>query len=200
MLLSFIYLCVCVCARAHVSIAWSDIDECLTETSGCEHYCVNALGSYECFCRMGFRLAVNQHSCICESITCCVAVSKDTRVSLKSVDAHVVPCVCSALYGAELEEEEGEEEEVEEEEQPGLQRLPDLLLREAPQLLQYRAALKSRHDHGHDNNYDEEEDDDDGDLETQRERRGELRLSSNIGTSENTAKKRKKYLLHAKMD
>lgn len=199
MLLSFIYLCVCVCVSMHVSIAWSDIDECLTETSGCEHYCVNTLGTYECFCRMGFRLAVNQHSCICESITCCPAVSKEIRVSLKSVDSHVVLCVCSALYGAELEEEEGEEEaEEEEEEQLELQRLPDLLLREAPQLLQYTAALHSRHDHGHDNNDDEEEDD--GDPEIQRERRGELRLSSNIGTSKNTIKKRKKYLLQARMD
>lgn len=107
--------------------------------------------------------------------------------------------VCSALYGAELEEEEGEEEEVEEEEQLELQRLPDLLLREAPLLLQYTAALQSRHDHGHDNN-DDEEVDDDGDLEIQRERRGELRLSSNIGTSKNTTKKRKEYLLQARMD
>lgn len=111
------------------------------------------------------------------------------------MDSHVVPCVCSALYGAELEEEEAEEEE----EQLELQRLPDLLLREAPQLLQYTAALQSRHDHGHGNDDDEEEEDD-GDPEIQRERRGELRLSSDIGTSRNTTKKRKKYLLLARTD
>lgn len=43
-----------------------DIDECIVETSGCEHYCVNTLGTYECFCRLGFRLDQDQHSCICE--------------------------------------------------------------------------------------------------------------------------------------
>lgn len=48
-----------------------DIDECLAETSGCEHYCVNTLGTYECFCRLGFRLELDQHSCICELIICC---------------------------------------------------------------------------------------------------------------------------------
>uniref|UniRef100_A0A3B3BTK7 EGF-like domain-containing protein n=1 Tax=Oryzias melastigma TaxID=30732 RepID=A0A3B3BTK7_ORYME len=43
-----------------------DIDECLAETSGCEHYCINTLGSYECFCPKGFRLNHDKHSCICE--------------------------------------------------------------------------------------------------------------------------------------
>lgn len=82
--------------------------------------------------------------------------------------------MCLALYGRELEEEEEEEEE---DEQLEVHRLPDLLYRNAPQLLQYTAALHSRY----------ESDDDDGgddgeDLEFQRERRGELRLDSNIGT------------------
>lgn len=43
-----------------------DIDECLAESSGCEHYCVNMLGTYQCFCRQGFRLAQDRHSCTCE--------------------------------------------------------------------------------------------------------------------------------------
>lgn len=86
--------------------------------------------------------------------------------------------VCLALYGRELEEEE--EEEDEEDEQLEVHTLPDLLFRKAPQLLQYTAALHSR--------YDADDDDfsDGGDgekeLEVQRERRGELRLDSNIGT------------------
>lgn len=82
-----------------------------------------------------------------------------------------------ALYGRELEEEEEEEEE--EDEQLDVHRLPDLLFRKAPQLLQYTAALRSR--------YDTDDDGSDGgdsekELEIQRERRGELRLDSNIGT------------------
>lgn len=48
-------------------------------------------------------------------------------------------------------------------------RLPDLLFRKAPQLLQYTAALRSR--------YGSEDD-----SEILRERRGEFRLESHIGT------------------
>lgn len=87
--------------------------------------------------------------------------------------------VILALYGRELEEEG--EEEGEEDEQLEVHRLPDLLFRKAPQLLQYTAALHSR--------YDSVGDDDNGgggdsekELEIQRERRGELRLDSSIGT------------------
>lgn len=84
--------------------------------------------------------------------------------------------VCLALYGRELEEEE--EEEDEEDEQLEVHTLPDLLFRKAPQLLQYTAALHSRY------GTDDDEDFSDGEkeLEIQRERRGELRLDSNIGT------------------
>ncbi|CAB1348775.1 unnamed protein product, partial [Coregonus sp. 'balchen'] len=45
-------------------LKWKDIDECLAESSACEHYCVNTLGSYECFCRLGFRLDYDQRACI----------------------------------------------------------------------------------------------------------------------------------------
>lgn len=94
--------------------------------------------------------------------------------------------LCLALYGRDLDEEEEYEEE--EEEQLEDDRLPDLLFLRAPQLLQYTAALHSRYDGGED---DSDADDDDGgihtgdnekELEIQRERRGELRLDSHIGT------------------
>ncbi|MEQ2183792.1 hypothetical protein GOODEAATRI_001585 [Goodea atripinnis] len=48
------------------TVSQNYIDECLVETLGCEHYCVNTLGTYQCFCRVGFRLDQDQHSCICE--------------------------------------------------------------------------------------------------------------------------------------
>lgn len=95
--------------------------------------------------------------------------------------------MCLALYGRELEEEEEEGEEEEEDEQLELHRLPDLLFRKAPQLLQYTAALHSRYgsedDDGRGGGDSEEE------LEIQRERRGELRLDSNIGTLKSTSEK-----------
>lgn len=89
--------------------------------------------------------------------------------------------VSLALYGRELEEEDEEEEDEEVQLEAG--RLPDLLFRNAPQLLQYTAALRSHYG-------SEDDDDDDGShrgdsekvLEILRERRGELRLESHIGT------------------
>lgn len=94
--------------------------------------------------------------------------------------------LCLALYGRELEEDEEEEEE-EEDEQLEVHRLPDLLFRTAPQLLQYTAALHSHYGSEDDNAGDDG--DAEGDLEVQRERRGELRLESNIGTCRSTREK-----------
>lgn len=89
----------------------------------------------------------------------------------------IVCMLCAALYGREEEEEEEEDEE---DEQLDVHRLPDLLFRKAPQLLQYTAALHSRYD------TDDVDDGSDGgdsekDLEILRERRGELRQDSDIG-------------------
>ena len=83
--------------------------------------------------------------------------------------------MCLALYGTELEEDEDEEEE---DEQLEVHRLPDLLFRDAPQLLQYTAALRSSYDSDYDGS---DGVDSEKDLEIQRERRGELRLDSSIG-------------------
>ena len=46
-----------------VSTVTSVVDQCLSQTAGCEHYCVSAWGSYECFCRPGFRLEQDKRSC-----------------------------------------------------------------------------------------------------------------------------------------
>lgn len=84
-----------------------------------------------------------------------------------------------ALYNGDLEEDEEEEED--DEEQLEVHRFPDLLFRRPPQLVQYTAALHSR--------YGSDDDDDDGsekEVEIQRERRGELRLVSHIGTIKHT--------------
>lgn len=88
--------------------------------------------------------------------------------------------LCLALYGRELEEEEEDEEE--DEEQLEVHRLPDLLFRKAPQLLQYTAALHTRYSSDHDNHDDSDGSDNEKDFGIQRDRRGELRLDSHIGT------------------
>ncbi|KAG7279561.1 LOW QUALITY PROTEIN: hypothetical protein CRUP_034663, partial [Coryphaenoides rupestris] len=38
-------------------------DECSKDNGGCQHECVNTLGSYACECRHGFVLHENQHDC-----------------------------------------------------------------------------------------------------------------------------------------
>uniref|UniRef100_A0A663MDZ6 Signal peptide, CUB and EGF-like domain-containing protein 3 n=1 Tax=Athene cunicularia TaxID=194338 RepID=A0A663MDZ6_ATHCN len=40
------------------------LDECSEGNGGCQQTCVNMMGSYECFCREGFFLSDNQHTCI----------------------------------------------------------------------------------------------------------------------------------------
>lgn len=88
--------------------------------------------------------------------------------------ANVTLTLCLlALYGREVEEEEGEDEEEEQ-----LEVRPDLLFRNAPQLLQYTAALRSRQDGD-----DDHDEDASVELDIQRERRRELRLDSHIGTA-----------------
>ena len=40
-----------------------DINECITNNGGCEHNCTNTIGSYLCFCNIGFKLTADNHSC-----------------------------------------------------------------------------------------------------------------------------------------
>ncbi|XP_061657366.1 bone morphogenetic protein 1-like isoform X3 [Syngnathoides biaculeatus] len=40
-----------------------DMDECSQENGGCQHACVNTMGSYRCQCRSGFMLHDNKHDC-----------------------------------------------------------------------------------------------------------------------------------------
>ena len=41
----------------------SDVDECSTNNGGCQHECINNVGSYECRCRSGFQISSNSRSC-----------------------------------------------------------------------------------------------------------------------------------------
>lgn len=40
------------------------MDECAENNGGCQHTCLNVMGSYECRCQEGFLLSDNQHTCI----------------------------------------------------------------------------------------------------------------------------------------
>lgn len=50
-----------------------DVDECKFNNGGCQHICVNTMGSYECRCKDGFFLSDNQHTCIHRSVGECRA-------------------------------------------------------------------------------------------------------------------------------
>uniref|UniRef100_A0A8B9VAV0 Multiple EGF like domains 6 n=1 Tax=Anas zonorhyncha TaxID=75864 RepID=A0A8B9VAV0_9AVES len=41
-----------------------DVDECQVHNGGCQHRCVNTLGSYYCECKPGFRLHTDGRTCI----------------------------------------------------------------------------------------------------------------------------------------
>lgn len=41
----------------------TDIDECEHHNGGCEHFCRNTIGSFECNCRKGFKLLTDERSC-----------------------------------------------------------------------------------------------------------------------------------------
>ncbi|KAK2847059.1 hypothetical protein Q5P01_010058 [Channa striata] len=163
-----------------------DRNECISEESCCSHACRNYPGGYECSCKDGHRL--NPDGCGCDDIDECLAESSGCEhYCVNALGTYECFCrlgfrldqdqhSCISLYDREMETNEEESEE--DEEQLEVHRLPDLLFRQAPQLLQYTAAFHS--------SYDGSDDDvsDGGDsakeLETQRERRGELRLDSHI--------------------
>ena len=41
-----------------------DINECSDNIDGCEHACINTLGSYHCVCDQGFTLGSDSHTCL----------------------------------------------------------------------------------------------------------------------------------------
>ncbi|XP_010221616.1 PREDICTED: signal peptide, CUB and EGF-like domain-containing protein 3, partial [Tinamus guttatus] len=40
-----------------------DIDECRLNNGGCDHICRNTVGSFECSCRKGYKLLINERNC-----------------------------------------------------------------------------------------------------------------------------------------
>ena len=46
-----------------VYVILPDINECTTDNGGCNHTCVNEVGSYHCDCDDGFELNEDLHGC-----------------------------------------------------------------------------------------------------------------------------------------
>ncbi|XP_015793831.1 dorsal-ventral patterning tolloid-like protein 1 [Tetranychus urticae] len=42
---------------------FTDKDECVVNNGGCQHICINTIGSYKCACHNGFVLHENKHDC-----------------------------------------------------------------------------------------------------------------------------------------
>ena len=47
-----------------------DIDECSEGTNGCDQLCSNTIGSFECVCNVGYRLASDGFTCNGMHISC----------------------------------------------------------------------------------------------------------------------------------
>jgi len=50
----------------HTSLSRTDVNECDTNNGGCDHYCTNTIGSFECSCYPGYTLAGDGHACLGE--------------------------------------------------------------------------------------------------------------------------------------
>lgn len=40
-----------------------DIDDCRLNNGGCDHICRNTVGSFECSCKKGYKLLINERNC-----------------------------------------------------------------------------------------------------------------------------------------
>ena len=41
----------------------TDVDECSVNKGGCNQFCHNTYGSYQCSCKNGFKLSADNHTC-----------------------------------------------------------------------------------------------------------------------------------------
>ncbi|XP_058015474.1 signal peptide, CUB and EGF-like domain-containing protein 2 isoform X3 [Ahaetulla prasina] len=72
-----LYKCTCKPGYSGEGKTCEDMDECLVNNGGCQHACINTVGSYECRCNEGFFLSDNQHTCIHRSEEGVSCMNKD---------------------------------------------------------------------------------------------------------------------------
>ncbi len=57
----------CLCPKGYDlssdRVSCDEENECLTRNGGCQHFCTNIPGSYECSCIKGYKLADNGFAC-----------------------------------------------------------------------------------------------------------------------------------------
>ena len=59
-----LYVCTYMCNLSCVLISFiADIDECSLDNDGCEHNCINTVGSFFCSCNTGYALTLDGKNC-----------------------------------------------------------------------------------------------------------------------------------------
>lgn len=53
----------CTVFNYHFSVILAEYDECATDHHGCDHICVNTLGSFKCECKIGYELHSDGKKC-----------------------------------------------------------------------------------------------------------------------------------------
>ena len=62
-----------------------DIDECASSTTnGCEHFCTNSAGSYECSCHFGYQLGSDGKSCAGELVVLTTMMLDDSTLQMST--------------------------------------------------------------------------------------------------------------------
>lgn len=57
------FWCVMMMLMCQVFRLISEYDECKTDAHGCDHFCVNTLGSFTCQCKLGYELHSDGKKC-----------------------------------------------------------------------------------------------------------------------------------------
>ena len=68
----------------------SDTDECESDNGGCQHICVNTIGSYYCLCLPGYTLHEDGHTCVRSEYVYMYIFNNSELIVCVSIDtAHV---------------------------------------------------------------------------------------------------------------
>lgn len=66
----------------HFSV--TDIDECQASNGGCDHFCKNTVGSFDCSCKKGFKLLTDEKSCQ----GMCMGRQKKSKINKTGLDTY----------------------------------------------------------------------------------------------------------------
>lgn len=94
------WLCCLMCLfQPSPCFALPDIDECLENNGGCDHFCRNTVGSFECSCQKGHKLLTDERTCQGQWRTHLAGLKKQERlgdpdhwVLLPSLETFMLVC------------------------------------------------------------------------------------------------------------